>query len=148
MIPVSVASHDQISHVAPHFNHLDVRNAVVPLISHDQRCHVATYFNCLNLRNAIVPSMLASHYANAVASGDTWPEHSCQTPFWLSWPNKCSDTIDDTTGIMLCQCWCQWHQITKIYFAPHFDCLGVRNVPNGMTWLTKVMLHPISIVLT
>ena len=47
---------DQKSHVAPHFDHLELRNAMVPLMMtamalHDHKNFVALHFSCLNLRN-------------------------------------------------------------------------------------------------
>ena len=72
-MPVSVSntSHDQKSHVAPHVNHLDVKNAMMPFtvpsascnmllpkVSHDQGCHVVPHFDCLGLTNAMVPFMM------------------------------------------------------------------------------------------
>ena len=96
-------SHDQKSHVAPRFNHLDLRNAVVPLIilstSYDtdanvisvtltkgiqwhhlqfcQHCmtksHIAPHVNHLDLRNAMLSlTMLSiSHDSDADANGIT-----------------------------------------------------------------------------
>ena len=59
-------------YVTAHFNHLDLRNAVMSFIhhqhhlmpvlelkpSHDQKCHVVLHFDNLDLRNAIVPLMM------------------------------------------------------------------------------------------
>ena len=62
MTPIPVASHDQNSHVAPHFDHLGLRNAKVLLMmltpelvaSHYQKGHVATAFHFPDLRNTVV----------------------------------------------------------------------------------------------
>ena len=83
MLPLPMASHNQKSHVASHFDCLDLRNAMVALITPLASCdasagtsgvtqpkkgYVAPYFNCLDLRNAVVPLMmpLASHDAGIV----------------------------------------------------------------------------------
>ena len=53
------------SHVASHFNNLDPRSAVLPLMmslsvdSHDHRSHVAPHFDHLYLRYTVVS--MASH---------------------------------------------------------------------------------------
>ena len=68
-----IASYDQKTHVAPHFDHLHLRNVMMSLmtasasldanvsaynITHDQKGHVALHLNCLNLRNAILSLMM------------------------------------------------------------------------------------------
>ena len=40
-----VASHDQKSHVAPHFDHLDLGNAMLPLTMSLASCDVSTGTN-------------------------------------------------------------------------------------------------------
>ena len=91
------------------------RNAMVPLTTLSaldcarayvngvtwSKSHVAYHFDHLDLRNAVVPWTMpsASHHANTNA-----------------------------IGIMACQCWCKWHDMTKqSHVAPHFNCLELRN---------------------
>ena len=70
------------SHVVLHFYHLDVKNAVAPLMipfaSHDQKTNLAHHFDCLDLRTAVVSLtvLLASYDANANTSGITWSKKS------------------------------------------------------------------------
>ena len=64
MMPVlvPVASYDQKSHVAPHVDHLDLRNAMVPLVlsmSHDANT------------NAVIPMSVALCDASANVHGTT-----------------------------------------------------------------------------
>ena len=65
LMPVSMASHDKKSHVAPHFDYLDIRDALVPLMpmlvpmaSHDQEIHAAYHFSCFYLRKTMSFMML------------------------------------------------------------------------------------------
>ena len=133
-------SHDQKGNVSPHFNHLDPRNAVVPLML-----------------------LLASHESNASTTGITWPKKSGYTSFQLSWPKKCNGTTDNTVGITWDQHQCQWTTVMshliliiltqgeqcyhwwhhwyhvalmqtqmtsydqKSHVTPHFSCLNLRN---------------------
>ena len=71
LTPVPMASHEQKSYVMPHFNHLDLRNAMVPLTIISALCdasassngitwpknHVAPHLNYLDLTNIMVPLM-------------------------------------------------------------------------------------------
>ena len=82
---MSMASHDQKSHVACNFDYLDLRNAMMPLVTQsaslyadasangscDQKCHVAPHFNCLDIGNVIITLTMqsASCDANSGASG-------------------------------------------------------------------------------
>ena len=88
-----VVSHYQTSHVGPHFNHIDLRNPVVPLmmpvpmvVSHDQKSHVAPDFDHLDLKNAILTLMMlyVSHDTDSNVSGTTSPKELCCTSFQLS----------------------------------------------------------------
>ena len=49
---------------------------LVSMTSHDQNSHVAPDFDCLQLRNAMVPLMILSAFcnANASTSGIIWPK--------------------------------------------------------------------------
>ena len=81
-----------VSHVAPHLNHLNLMNAVVPLmrapcdINAGARCHVtqtletlvsheqkvmSPCFSCLDLTNAMVPLAKLSASCDAGTSGMT-----------------------------------------------------------------------------
>ena len=59
MTTVEIVSCDQASHFAPHFDHLDLRNAMVPLImpvpmASDDQKHVVPNFKYLDQRNAVI----------------------------------------------------------------------------------------------
>ena len=70
-MPAPNISHDQKSHVAPHFSYLDQTNLVVVLMmqlaSHDadagasvticQKSHIVFHFDHLDVRNSVVPLM-------------------------------------------------------------------------------------------
>ena len=86
-MPTLMVSHDEKNHVAPHFNCLDLRNAMVPLTTllascdtttggngvTDQKSHVAPHLDYINLRSAVVPLMtpLASCDTDANSSSTT-----------------------------------------------------------------------------
>ena len=70
------------SHAAPHFNHFDIRNGMMPLMTPSVSCDTSvngltwpscTSFNCLDLRNKMMSfSMsLAPCYTNTCANGIT-----------------------------------------------------------------------------
>ena len=81
--PEPITSHDQKFHVGPHFNHLDLKSARIPLMisltlddTHTsdiglsyQKGDIVPSFNNLNLPNAMTPLMmpLASHDATLAA---------------------------------------------------------------------------------
>ena len=106
IIPMPNASHNQKSHVAPHFNHLDLMNAAVLLASqdtdmgancvHDENYAVALHSDHLDLRNAMVPLVILSApcYAYTRASGVTWQKLLCCTSFLSSWPKEYDGAID------------------------------------------------------
>ena len=62
------------SHVTPHFDHINLRNALGPLITNDimpglvqkryhmTKNHAASCFDCPELRNALVPLMMLPHH--------------------------------------------------------------------------------------
>ena len=83
-----------------HLNHMMLIQ--VHMVSHDQKSNIAPYFNHLGLRNAVVPFMtqLASCDASASASGITWLNKIWYTPFQSPWLKKCNGATDDTTDIM------------------------------------------------
>ena len=134
----------------------------MPMVSHDPKIHVALHFNHLDLRSAIVPltMLFASLDADASAIGFIWPRRSCCTSLLSSWPKNYSGAIYDAVSIMWYWHWCQWYHEMSMSMAvvspdqtshvvPHFDYLDVRNavvpltVPvascdaisaNGITW--------------
>ena len=71
-MPALMVSHDPNHNVVPHFNCLDLRNAVVSLTTLLVSCDtntsangvngdnsdVAPYFNCLDLRSAVMPFLI------------------------------------------------------------------------------------------
>ena len=79
-MPATMGSHYQKYYVAPHFDCLDLRNAIVPLIirwqhmmpvpvpmaSHEHKCHVAPYFSCPGLMNAVM--LLAMSFVSCDAN--------------------------------------------------------------------------------
>ena len=125
------------SHVASHFDHLDLINEMMPLMTlltscvpgismalHDPRSYVAHYLNCLNLMK--IMGYWQCHW-----------HHMMLMPV----PTVSNDWKSD--------------------FASHFDHLELTNavvllmmppVPwnanTGITWPKKVMLHFVSIILT
>ena len=119
-----IRSLDRKCHDAPHFDHLDPRDLMVPLImllaSHYTsasnnsvtwpKSHVTPHFSCLNLRNAMVPLMklLTACDTNASAISVTWWK-SCCTSFWSFWLKECNGAIDGAVHIT----WC-WHQCIDI----------------------------------
>ena len=112
--------------------------------------NVAPHFDCLDQSTAVVPLtvLTASCDASTGPSGVTLPKMSCCTSLWSSGPKECIGTINgavnitwcwhlfsgitkcntNTSGIMWCQRWCQWHHMTKeTVIAPHFSCLDLWN---------------------
>ena len=77
------------SHVAPHFDHLDSRNALMPLIL-----------------------LLASYNVDASTNGVTCPLFC--TSFQLPWPKEYNGAVGNTIGITLHWCQHYWHHITKV----------------------------------
>ena len=93
-MPVPMVSHD---HVAPHFDFLNLRNAMVPLMIPPTSCGTnasasgiawpkhscCTYFNHLDLRNAMMPLTMpsASHAAYVNGNDSTWPKSHASLNF-------------------------------------------------------------------
>ena len=88
LMPVAMVSHDQKSHVTPHFDHPYPRNEMVLFT---------------------MPSVSCDAGANDV----TWPKKSCCTSFWSSWPRKCNNGMNNTVYIIQCWCQCQWLHVTN-----------------------------------
>ena len=158
-----MVSHNTKSHVIPHIDQLDIRNAMVPLMILMMSCyagagtngitwpksHFAPHFNCLDLRNSVVllGMLLVSHDTN---SGTTW----CWQ--WYHWCQMTKEShfhlimIILTLGlhwfhwehhwhhIMLSQC--QWCHMTKRTCCTSFqsawpkDCSGASGDAADITW--------------
>ena len=80
-----VTSPEQNSDVAPHFDHLDLRNAMV-----------------------LVMTLSVSYDTSASTNGITWLKRSCCTSFQLSWLKKFNGAIDDAISVT----WCQWQYVS------------------------------------
>ena len=116
LVLAPMVSHDQKSHIAPHFNHLHLRNLLVKLKTLfapcdintsdsgviDQKRHATLHFNHLELLNTVVLLMMLSV--------------SCDTSIGITWP--------------------------KSYIALCFNYLDLTNkmVPWTMPWHCHVML--------
>ena len=87
----------------------------VPMVSNDQESHVAPLFDHLVLRNVMLPLIMlsASHNTGTGTSAVTWPKRLFYTSFKLSWLKECSGAIDCVLGTTWCWHWCQWHQMIK-----------------------------------
>ena len=75
---------------------------LVPLVVHDHKCHLASHFNHLDLTNAVMPLMMpvASHGANTIANDIIGPIKSCCTLFQSSLPKESNGTTDHAIVVM------------------------------------------------
>ena len=80
MTLMPIPSHNQKSHDASPFDHLDLSNGMVPLITLLDSCDTDTNINDI-----------------------TWPKKLFCTSFWLSRLKQCIVAIDDAIGITWCQ---------------------------------------------
>ena len=87
-------------------------------------------FSHLDIRNAIVPLMMPWASCNAVAHGITWPKKSCCTSFWISWPKECDGAINDVNTAVNGVTWLGSH--AWLHFN-HLD-LRNTIVPLMMQW--------------
>ena len=71
-----------------------------PMASYDPESHVAPDFNCLDPRNAMVPLTMLLALCHTGASEVTLPKQTSYTSFQLSLPKEYSDSINDAVGIM------------------------------------------------
>ena len=119
LILASMAPHDQKSYVVPHFDILDLRNGIMPLVtpsaSHDTN-NTANDVTCP--KESCCTSFESSWHKECNgtiddAIGIIWPKMLCCIWFQLSWCMVCSFAIDDAVGITWQQCQCQWHNMTK-----------------------------------
>ena len=113
------------SHVTPHFDYLDLRNAILPL-----------------------KMSLASQDTDASENCVTWPKKSCCTPFWLSWNKECNGAINNTVGFIWCHCWCQWHYMIKyihisscIYVCNMCICTYIYSLPTYINTCFHICTH-------
>ena len=118
-----------ISHVAPHFNCPDVRNAMVPVMmpvplamaSPDQKSDVAPHFWSSWPKECIVA------IEDASANGITWLKSHVVLHF--SHPDLRNTVVpidhDSTNGVMG----------EKGHVAPHFNC---QDLGNAMVWLSML----------
>ena len=90
-------------------------STVAPVVSHYQKSHALPHFECLDLRNALVPFTipLISGDVNASSSGLVWPKTGTLQFISISLPKQCIGAIDDTFGIMWSPHQCKWNYITK-----------------------------------
>ena len=77
------------------------------------KSHVAPHFDCLQLRNSLVAFMMPSTSCddNTNANGITWWKMPCCISFQLPWPKKFGAAIYDAVSIMWH--WCQWPDMKK-----------------------------------
>ena len=73
---------------------------LMPMASNGQESYVATNFNHLDLRNPVVPLMIPLASCAANANGIMIPKMSHCMSFQSSWCKECSGTFDDANGIM------------------------------------------------
>ena len=111
---VPMASHDQKSHIVPHFDFAALMNVIVPLkchqhhvisvqrVSYDQKSNLSPYFDCFDLRNAMVPVTVPS--ASNDVNGVPMVSHDQESYVALHF-----DLIDLTNAWY--HWWCHWHPV-------------------------------------
>ena len=118
----------QKSHVACHFDHLDITNAMVQLITlltsmvpHDQKGYVAHCFHCLDLMNGmmLLTVPVALHDADISANSVKWLKNSCCISFQPSITNKCNGAFNDTISVMQC------HNTEWWYYKSHITSASI-----------------------
>ena len=135
---------------------------IMAVTSHDQKCHLAPYFDHLDLRNTMVPLITSSAFQNGIA----YPKRSGCIGFQSSWSKECNGDIEDGIGIKwpkscisfqlslhqecsganddaIAITWwwhqCQWcYMMEKSCVTPHFN-LDVRN--SVVTFMMSLLLH-------
>ena len=95
------------------------------MVSQDQKCYVAPHFDHLDLRKVVVPLVLCG--ADTGANCVTWPWNSFCTSLKSYWPNKYNGAIYDTIGIIWCHTGASGITGPKSHVASHFDCLELSN---------------------
>ena len=148
-----------------HFQHYwcDVTLTVALMVLHDQKCHVAPHFNNLDVWNAVVllTMPMVSLDAKASASVMAWSKRSCLISLQSSWCKECNGghwwhccchqwhhmtkkvmlhliLIISTIGMQWCHWWCYQHHMMltlspmashdqKSHVTPHFSYLDLKN---------------------
>ena len=115
MMLVAMKSHDQKSHIVPHFDYPELRNAMLPLMMLFTSCDITVS-----------------------ANGITWPKKSHCTSFQLPSFREFNGVIEMLL-VMWCHCWCQWHYMTKIGTSVGITCCtGIMNgttvFPRALYW--------------
>ena len=106
------------SYVAPHFDHLDLRIALVPLMMPLLSCDTDIGTNCI-----------------------TWPKKSCCTSFWLSWTKECNGVISIMQLILVLMVW----DDQKIML--HLTSIVLWKAVVPLTTQYHVMLMPVPMAL-
>ena len=94
---------------------------LLPVVSHDKMSYCTSFTPSWCVSNAMVPLMVLS------------TPHDADT-------NKVDSHYTNTSGIMWCQCWCQWYHMTKIscctYFPLHLlkECNGAIDDDVCIVW--------------
>ena len=83
---------------------------LMPMASHDHKSHVAPHFNHLDLRNVMMSLMTQSASLDATVSvnGITWPKRSYCTLFCSFWCKECNTAIDISISVMW---WWYWYHV-------------------------------------
>ena len=111
-----------------------------PFASHDQKSNVALHFDHLDLRNAIMPLILILAPCDTSANGNAWPEMSYCVSSQSAWPGECRGTNDDSISITWCWHW--WQKMTKKVMLCHISIvvplemlLALHDASaSGVTW--------------
>ena len=140
-------SHEPKHYVVFNFNHLDPRNAMVPLMIMLVSCNASgstsgvtwpkksccTSFHCLGLWKALMQLTTAlASCGTTIDSNGISDQKSHVTPYFdCHWPKECNYAIDDTIGINMTviptpvASHDQNHHVAHSYIA---CCLNLRNV--------------------
>ena len=88
---------------------------LVPVALTWQKCHVASHFHHYDLTNAMVPliTLFASCDTDKSIHGITKPKELCYTLFQSSGPNELIGAIDNAIDIIWCWCQCLKGQMTE-----------------------------------
>ena len=99
------------------------------MVSHDWKVHIAPHFNHIELKAAVVALTMpfVYHDDSAGTKGITSPKRLCCTLFWLCWSKECSVAIGNAISIIQYWCQCQWCHMIRAFVAPHFNCFELRN---------------------
>ena len=130
------------NHVAPQFNHLDLRNAMMTLTTLascvngiiDSKVHLDFILIVVDLRNGMVllMTLLTSCETDAYTNGITWPKSNVVPYFWPSWPKEGNCAIDGAVHITWYWHWCKWYHMTSTP-VPVLSCDAGVDV-SDITW--------------